>query len=657
MTARHALESGLDAYQVFAKLLSKSYFFLLVRLSTVVLPGAWEYDVSFTISLKASFLIMPPLLRRWTFYTILAAAVLFILLQTATFLNRPHGRFRGHHRSPIEQLTHPGFFGHKFRWQDLPQRHPVTNFTSLPSGPLVDIPKIQHDFEPETYERRVERQTRLSAIKEAFLHSWDGYKRNAWLQDELAPVSGESHNGFGGWGATLVDSLDTLWIMGLEKEFGAAVSALKKIDFTSTPLDELNIFETTIRYLGGFLSAYDVSGQKHKVLLEKAEELGEMLYVAFDTPNRMPCTRWDWKNAALGGSQLAARHSLLAEVGSLTLEFTRLSQLTGDHKWYDAIARITNVFEEQQNRTKIPGLWPVMLDTLNADFTRDTTFSLGGMADSLYEYFPKQHLMLGGRSDQYRKMYQTALESAKEHIFFRPLNPENQQLLLPGTLKRQSSIHVRLIPEGQHLTCFAGGMVALAAKAFQQNHDLETARQLVDGCLWAYESMPSGIMPESFYAAPCKKAVDDNCTWSDERWYQAINTPTPTSNTVNGDPEEMEENAKTIIKDARLVPGFTRITDSRYMLRPEAIESLFVLYRVTGDQSLQDKAWSMFRAISNATKTAIAYAGIKDVRQTEPGSEGSLIDTMESFWTAETLKYFYLIFSEPDVISLDEYVL
>jgi len=498
----------------------------------------------------------------------------------------------------------------------------------------------------------VQRQTRLAAVKEAFVHSWEGYKRNAWLQDEVGPVSGQSNNGFGGWGATLVDSLDTLWIMGLQKEFHTAVSELKKIDFNTTPLDKLNIFETTIRYLGGLMSAFDVSGQHQKVLLERAVELGEMLYVAFDTPNRMPVTRWDWKNGALGGPQEADSHSLLAEVGSFTLEFTRLSQLTGDPKWYDAIARITDVFDTSQNKTKIPGLWPVMLDTMHGDFTKDITFAWSGMSDSLYEYLPKQHLLLGGRTEQYRNMYANALDSAKRHILFRPLNPANQQLLVAGTLKRNSAAHHTLIPEGQHLTCFAGGMVAIAAKAFGQTHDLETARQLVDGCLWAYESMPTGIMPESFTAVPCreKELYEEDCTWTDERWYTAVATHALPDLEAR---HNLVEQGQAFTSQRNLLKGFVEIGDSRYLLRPEAIESLFVLYRVTGDTTLQDKAWNMFQAINNATKTSIAYAGIADVRQTEP----SLIDTMESFWTAETLKYFYLIFSEPDVISLDEYVL
>lgn len=85
--------------------------------------------------------------------------------------------------------------------------------------------------------------------------------------------------------ATLVDSLDTLWIMGLIKEFEEAVGAVRNIDFTTCDLEKINIFETTIRYMGGLLGAYDLSDGKYPILLTKAEELGEMIYVAFDTPN------------------------------------------------------------------------------------------------------------------------------------------------------------------------------------------------------------------------------------------------------------------------------------------------------------------------------------------------------------------------------------
>ena len=110
------------------------------------------------------------------------------------------------------------------------------------------------------------------------------------MHDEVGPISGGYTDHFGGWGATLVDALDSLQLMQLDKEFATAVAALKKIDFTNANVEILNVFETTIRFLGGLLSAYDMSNAKHPTLLEKAVELGDMLYAAFDTPNRMPVT-------------------------------------------------------------------------------------------------------------------------------------------------------------------------------------------------------------------------------------------------------------------------------------------------------------------------------------------------------------------------------
>jgi mannosyl-oligosaccharide alpha-1,2-mannosidase len=76
------------------------------------------------------------------------------------------------------------------------------------------------------------------------------------------------------------------------------------------------------------------------------------------------------------------------------------------------------------------------------------------------------------------------------------------------------------------------------------------------------------------------------------------------------------------------------------------------MYRITGDSAYQDQAWEMFQAIENNSATQYGNAAIRDVTRNPP----QLDDSMESFWMAETLKYFYLIFSEPDAISLDEYV-
>jgi mannosyl-oligosaccharide alpha-1,2-mannosidase len=186
------------------------------------------------------------------------------------------------------QITRP------VKWKDIPIRHTVSSMMSLPTGVPSDIPKIQHEFGVETEHNKAQRLQRLAAVKETFIHSWEGYKKHAWLQDEVTPVSGGYKNGYGGRGATLVDTLDTLIIMGLDKEFSSALKAVSKIDFSTSADAILNLFETTIRYLGGLLSAYDLGKTKHHVLLDKATELGDMLYGAFDTPNRLPITHWDW---------------------------------------------------------------------------------------------------------------------------------------------------------------------------------------------------------------------------------------------------------------------------------------------------------------------------------------------------------------------------
>ena len=66
-----------------------------------------------------------------------------------------------------------------------------------------------------------------------------------------------------------------------------------------------------------------------------------------------------------------------------------------------------------------------------------------------------------------------------------------------------------------------------------------------------------------------------------------------------------------------------------------------------------DKGWSMFQSILAVAKTAIAHSALGDVTKDKPAFKNE----MESFWISETLKYAYLLFSDPDVISLDEWVL
>lgn len=542
---------------------------------------------------------------------------------------------------PHPALTLPPS-GH-FRWRDITQHYPVQDFAHLPTEDAKVLPKIQYNFSEEDRPlyREVVRRRRQAAVKATFERSWKAYREQAWKQDELLPISGGSKTTFGGWGATLVDSLDALWIMDMKEEFDLAVTAVTEIAFAPGE-GRVNMFETTIRYLGGLLAAYDLTDCKDGRLLQKAMELGDMIYASFDTPNRMPITRWSGKMAANGLLQEAAQQGILAELASFSMEFTRLSQLTGDMRYYDAVTRVTDVLELQQNSTRIPGLWPVGVNVQDHDLTKDTFFSLGTMADSAYEYLPKTYQLLHGTEAgaQYKGMYESAVDAAIEHLLFRPITPNNADILTPTSARVQPDGSIVRDHKIQHLACFTGGMFALGSKLFESPQHLDYARRVTESCIWAYTNAPNSIMPETFTMLACSSSHPshnaDDCTFDPNVW----------------PPQQF--------------PGFETVLDARYVLRPEAIESVFYMYRITGEQRYQDIAWDMFQAIERHTRTELANAAIQDVtlkidRDGNGGAESGAKElekdnSMESFWLAETLKYFYLVFSAPEVVSLDEWV-
>jgi len=236
-------------------------------------------------------------------------------------------------------------------------------------------------------------------------------------------------------------------------------------------------------------------------------------------------------------------------------------------------------------------------------------------------------------------MYERFIVVAKKHLFFRPMTIGDKDILISGSVNIRQGGKPSLNPGLQHLTCFTGGMLAIAGKIFNRPEDVEDGRKLADGCVWAYRNTATGIMPESFIAVPCPNRTA--CAWDEKVWHAAIDS--------NADKETILER----INSDQLSPGFTRIIDRRYLLRPEAIESVFILWRITNDQYWTEVGWDMFKSIQAHTVTDIAHSAIDDVTLPAP----KRVDEMESFWLAETLKYFYLLYSETSVISLDDYVL
>ena len=468
-----------------------------------------------------------------------------------------------YHGDPIETPT-------TVHWEKPEEWFPVPeeSLILLPTGKPKSIPAVQFAFKEESPAAKEGRELRLAKVKAEAQRAWSGYRTHAWLHDEVKPISNSSKDPFCGWAATLVDSLDTLWIMGMEEEFDEAVKAVEKIDFTTTPYrDEIPVFETVIRYLGGFLGAYDVSGakDKYRILLDKAVELAEVLMPVFDTPNRMPILYYAWKPSANVGPKRASTHAGIAELGTLSMEFTRLAQLTGKNKYYDAVARITDALEELQNResgTAIPGIFPENLDASGCDRSAEgpvprsskvdetTTekrgerelppgfeckpqklvgagygggsYSMGGSQDSAYEYFPKQYLLLGGLEPKYRTMHEKVVDAVKEHLLYRPMAKGDPDILFSAKAYSSGSSSERFDYDWEvtHLTCFLGGMYGLGGKIFQRSTDIEIAKRLTDGCVWAYEVMPSGIMPEGATVLPCKKAND--CHWNETAWFEKL---------------------------------------------------------------------------------------------------------------------------------------
>lgn len=113
----------------------------------------------------------------------------------------------------------------------------------------------------------------------------------AFGHDELKPLSNKPKDPFGGWGATMIDALSTLAVMELPEEFLKVMPRLHKINFSVD--EDVSVFESIIRYLGGFLSAFELTERKQDMLLQKAEKLAQELLPAFDTPSGLPHHLWN----------------------------------------------------------------------------------------------------------------------------------------------------------------------------------------------------------------------------------------------------------------------------------------------------------------------------------------------------------------------------
>jgi mannosidase alpha-like ER degradation enhancer 2 len=304
-------------------------------------------------------------------------------------------------------------------------------------------------------------------VRAEFLHAWNGYVEHAWGHDDLKPLSA----GFHDWHAaplymTPLDAFDTMVLMGLDEEAERA----KRLILENLTFDHdftVQVFEITIRTLGGLITAYQLDGDERFLAL--ATDLADRLLPAFDSPTGMPYWGVNLRTGATTGAVMNP-----AEIGTLTLEFGTLSRLTGNPIYYDAVKAGVSALYERRSRIGLVGT------TINVDTgewgRRDSHIS--GMIDSYYEYLLKAWLLFGDRD--FHEMWTTSIAAVDAY-----LPDERQNGLWYAHVDMETG--ARTATRFGALDCFMPAVLALGG-------DVERAARLMDSCFLMWTTF--GIEPE-----------------------------------------------------------------------------------------------------------------------------------------------------------------
>ena len=276
-------------------------------------------------------------------------------------------------------------------------------------------------------------------------------------------------------------------------------------------------------------------------------------------------------NLATGATRDPANNP--AEIGTLTLEFGLLSELTGDTRYIDVVKRgVTEVF----SRRSALDLVGEVLDVESGEWT-DPSSHVSGRIDSYYEYLLKGWLLFG--DPDFLTMWETSREALNAHVAH-----EVDGHLWYGQVDMDT---------GARTSTRFGALDAFLPAVLALGGDLDRATRLQESVEFMWNTF--GIEPESF----------DYVTL--EMGYPA------------------------------------------YPLRPEAMESAYYLFVLTGDERWREMGKDMFRRVAAAARTDHGFAHLRDVRT------GEQADAMQSFFLAETLKYAYLL-ADPGALDFDAVV-
>ncbi|KAI0430948.1 family 47 glycosyl hydrolase [Xylaria sp. FL1042] len=492
---------------------------------------------------------------------------------------------------------------------------------------------------------------RRQRVVEAFTLSFDAYSRYAWGYDEFHPISKKGKQMTPkGMGWIIVDSLDTMILMNLTSRVTHAREWISE-SLTYDQNQDVSTFETTIRMLGGLLSAHYLSNEYpnlapiadddsgapgEDLYLEKARDLADRLVVAFDSPSGVP-----YASVNIGKYEALPAHdeggaSSTAEATTLQLEFKYLAKLTGEKDFWD---KAEKVMEVVGGNAPEGGLVPIYIYATTGEF-RGSNIRLGSRGDSYYEYLIKQYLQTNKQESLYLEMWDESLQGVRDHLV---TYTEPSKFTIIG--ERQSGLGGSLTPKMDHLVCFMPGTIALAVTGGlsegeakksgswtkKNEADMQLARELMQTCWGMYKYMATGLAAEITY-------------------FNITDPPLPES-APHQAPSEFDPDPEAEWRQDFSVHAL----DVHNLQRPETVESLFYMWRITGEVKYREWGWEMFKSFMN-------YTAVPDGGGFTSLSDASVIppitrDNMESFWLAETLKYFYLLFSPDDLLPLDKIVL
>ncbi|OQE08147.1 hypothetical protein PENVUL_c011G05959 [Penicillium vulpinum] len=478
-------------------------------------------------------------------------------------------------------------------------------------------------------------------VKDVFVTSWDAYSRHAWGKDVYHPIAktGDQMSPKGlGW--IIVDSLDTLMIMNLTSQISGARDWVNR-ELTYDQDQDVNTFETTIRMLGGLLSAHylssqlpDVESRQDHVYLQKAVDLADRLLSAYESPSGIPyasvklATREGIPSHADGGA------SSTAEATTLQLEMKYLAHITGKEVYWRKAEHVMKVIDDQ---CMPDGLLPIFVHPDTGNF-RYQEIRLGSRGDSYYEYLVKQYLQTSGDEKIYSEMWEDALAGIQKHLVTTTKNSNLQFIAeLPN------GIGGKLSPKMDHLVCFLPGSIAIAATegrteaearklptwSAKKEEQMKLARELMKTCWAMYAVTDTGLSPE--------------ITWLEAD--DADLRPKPGSRPQKKSKDDVDSWKKDLI---------IKPLDAHNLQRPETVESLFLMFRVTEDPIYREWGWKIFKSFKQhmLIPDGEAYSSLSDVTKVPAPYR----DNMESFWLAETLKYLYLLFSPREYLPLTDVV-